>query len=74
MAVYSGGECLSERADALAVQGRLPTLGRLLQRCGTEPLPLRAGLGLEGEQIRPPATGRLPQRLALKQCGKGETT
>ena len=54
-------------------QGVLPTLGRLLEVASAEPLPLCACLGMEGEQICPQASGLGAQRLALKQCGEGET-
>ena len=39
-----------------------------------EPASLCVCLGMEGKQIRPQASGRGAQRLALNQGGRGETT
>ena len=36
-----GGDLLTERLDALAVEGVLPSLGRLLQLARAQPPPLR---------------------------------
>jgi hypothetical protein len=67
-----GGELLAERLHALAVQRLLPAFGYLLKIAGAEPLPLRAGLGMLGDQIRPPSSCFAPQRLTLGEQSRRE--
>jgi hypothetical protein len=70
---HIGGGFLAERLHTLAVQGILPTFGRRLELPCAQPPPLQMGLSMEGEQVGPHASGLGAQRLALSQCGGGET-
>ena len=54
------------------MQGRLPTLGRLLEVARAQPLLLCACLGMEGEQIGPQASRLGTHRLTLSARGGGE--
>jgi hypothetical protein len=65
---------VTQRLDALAVQGILAACGRLLEVAHSEPSSLHTGLGMEGEQVVPQAASLGAQRLALNHGGWGETT
>ena len=82
--LHVGDEFLTERLHRLAVQGVLPTLGRLLELpCSNSPArtpllelpcaespPLGATLREQRHQIRPQASGLAAQRLTLGE-GRG---
>ena len=69
-----GGEFLAEGLYTLAVQGILPTLGRLLQICRVEPHPIGAGVGMQVRQIRPQPSRFRSQRLAVSERSLGQPT